>query len=127
MRDGTYGLGRVVLRKDEQAILIPSEALHWTGESHVVFVRDRRFEEKGAPKVFHVRAVRPGARQEETTEILVGLYPGEVIAGMRYENPGVMVRSPLRHAGSLSAAGATCQSRFALPPAHAAATDCQAT
>jgi cobalt-zinc-cadmium efflux system membrane fusion protein len=85
----TYGVGRVVIRRDDQAIVIPSAALHWTGESHVVFVRHKNFDEKDHPKVFHVRSVRPGPRLEKTlpdgrveqwTEIIVGLFPDEWIA-----------------------------------------------
>ena len=87
LRDQTYGLGHIILREDRQAIVIPNEALHWTGESHVVFVCDRNFESEGAPKVFHVRSVRPGARLDQTTEIIVGLFPGEVIAS---RNSGVL-------------------------------------
>ena len=34
----------------------------------------------GAPKFFHVRKVRPGVKDGDTTEIIAGLLPGEVIA-----------------------------------------------
>jgi cobalt-zinc-cadmium efflux system membrane fusion protein len=81
LRDGAYGLGRVLLRRDDQAVVVPGEALHWTGESHVVFVKDRNFDVKGQPKVFHVRSVRPGARTEKgEVELIVGVFPGEVVA-----------------------------------------------
>jgi cobalt-zinc-cadmium efflux system membrane fusion protein len=46
----------------------------------VVFVRDKDFLKEGAPKFFHVRKVRLGVKNTDTTEIIVGLLPGEVIA-----------------------------------------------
>jgi cobalt-zinc-cadmium efflux system membrane fusion protein len=45
-----------------------------------VFVRDKNFLHEGAPKVFHVRKVRPGARDDKYTEIIAGVLPGEVVA-----------------------------------------------
>ena len=46
----------------------------------MVFVRDKNFLNEGAPKVFHVRTVRPGVQNGPYTEIIAGLLPGEVIA-----------------------------------------------
>ena len=58
-----------------------NEALHWEGCCHVVFVRDKGFFDKAdSPKVFHIRAVRLGAKGEKTTEIIAGILPGEVVA-----------------------------------------------
>jgi cobalt-zinc-cadmium efflux system membrane fusion protein len=60
--------------------MVPSEAVHWDGTCNVVFVRDKRFFDPKAPKFFHVRTVRVGAKSGDQTEIIVGLLPGEVIA-----------------------------------------------
>ncbi|MFO0965018.1 MAG: hypothetical protein U0793_05440 [Gemmataceae bacterium] len=59
---------------------MPSEAIHWEGDCHIVFVRDKDYLKPGAPKVFHVRTVRPGVRNGDFTEIIAGVLPGEVIA-----------------------------------------------
>jgi cobalt-zinc-cadmium efflux system membrane fusion protein len=80
LRANTYGTGRVVLREEKDTLVVPNEAVHWEGDCHVVFVRDKNFLVSGAPKVFHVRKVRPGARDEQYTEILAGVLPGEVVA-----------------------------------------------
>jgi membrane fusion protein, heavy metal efflux system len=76
----TFGTGRVILRAEQDAIVVPSEAVHWEGDCHVVFVRDKHFLDAGAPKVFHVRSVRPGVDHAGNTEIIAGLLPGEVVA-----------------------------------------------
>lgn len=87
----TFGTAEVVLREEPDALLVPSSAVHWEGCCHVVFVRDRNYEAAGAPKVFHVRTVRPGARVStpagSMTEIAAGLAPGEVVAAA---NSGVL-------------------------------------
>lgn len=80
LRANTFGVGRIVLRDEPQAIVVPQEAVHWDGCCNVVFVRDKRYFEKDAPKFFHVRQVRLGAREGDLQEIAVGLTPGEVIA-----------------------------------------------
>jgi cobalt-zinc-cadmium efflux system membrane fusion protein len=76
----TFGMGRIVLREEKNAVVVPNEALHWEKDCHVVFVRDKNFLSEGAPKVFHVRTVRPGVKNNDNTEIIAGLLPGEVIA-----------------------------------------------
>lgn len=80
LRANTFGTGSIVLREEEASVVIPDEAIHWDGCCHVVFVRDKAFHQKDAPKFFHIRKVRLGARQGDSTEILVGLLPGEVVA-----------------------------------------------
>lgn len=80
LRANTFGTGRIVLREEAQAVVVPTEALHWDGCCHVVFVRDKNYLTVGAPKFFHVRKVRPGVKSSSGTEIIVGLLPGEVIA-----------------------------------------------
>jgi membrane fusion protein, heavy metal efflux system len=80
LRANTFGTGRIVLREEPKAIAVPTEAVHWDGTCHVVFVRDKDFLQKDSPKFFHVRSVRPGVTDGNTTEIIAGLLPGEVIA-----------------------------------------------
>lgn len=79
LRNETFGVGEIVLREEENAILVPNSALHWEGCCHVVFVRDKDFMKKGAYKVFHTRSVRPGVVMGDTTEMIAGLWPGEVV------------------------------------------------
>lgn len=76
----TFGTGQVVLREEKDAIVVPNEAVHWEGCCHVVFVRDKDFLKEGGLKVFHVRKVRPGAKDDRQTEIIAGVLPGEVVA-----------------------------------------------
>jgi len=80
LRANTFGTGRIVLREEKSAIVIPNEAIHWEGDCYVVFVRDKNFFKESAPKVFHVRTVRPGAKNEKHTEIIAGVLPGENVA-----------------------------------------------
>jgi cobalt-zinc-cadmium efflux system membrane fusion protein len=85
LRANTFGTGRIVLRDEPKSIVVPSEALHWDGTCHVVFVRDKNFFQPDAPKFFHVRAVRPGVKNGEFTEIIAGVLPGEIIASKNSE------------------------------------------
>ena len=81
LRDETFGTGRIVLREETEAIVVPNEAVHWEGCCYVVFVRDKRFfDSETSPKVFHVRTVRLGTKTEKYTEVLAGVLPGEVVA-----------------------------------------------
>jgi cobalt-zinc-cadmium efflux system membrane fusion protein len=80
LRANTFGTGQIVLREETETVLVPSEAVHWDGFCHVVFVRDRQYFEPTAPKFYHVRPVRLGVQQDGRTEILAGVVPGEVIA-----------------------------------------------
>src|SRR5262249_42753750 len=79
LRANTFGSGRILLREEKQAVVVPSEAVQWEGDCHVVFVRDKNFEARGAPKVFHTRTVRPGARDGSVTEVIAGVLPGEMV------------------------------------------------
>lgn len=83
-RANTFGTAEIVLREEPAVVLVPSSAVHWEGCCHVVFVRDKDYQKPRAPKVFHVRTVRPGGRVETPigpmTEIAAGLLPGEVVA-----------------------------------------------
>lgn len=80
LRDKTFGTGRIVLRDEPKAITVPREAVQSTTDAHFVFVRDRDFLKEDGPKVFHVRQVRIGARDDRYVELLAGVLPGEVIA-----------------------------------------------
>lgn len=79
-RARTFGSARVVLRTETDAIVVPADAVHWEGDCNVVFVRDKRFDEPGSPKVFHVRSVRIGAKDGGNIEIVAGVLPGELVA-----------------------------------------------
>ena len=81
LRNETFGSGRIVLREEQEAIVVPNEAIHWEGCCNVVFVRDKGyFDKPDSPKVFHVRTVRLGAGNDKVTEIIAGVLPGEVVA-----------------------------------------------
>lgn len=79
----TFGTGRVVLREEPAAVVVPTGAVHWEGDCHVVFVRDRNYE-TSPYKVFHVRTIRPGAADATpagpVTEVVAGVVPGEYVA-----------------------------------------------
>ena len=80
LRANMFGPGRIVLRQEKNALVVPNEAVHSDGDCLIVFVRDKDFLSDGAPKVFHVRKIRPGAREEKYTEVLAGVLRGEVVA-----------------------------------------------
>jgi cobalt-zinc-cadmium efflux system membrane fusion protein len=80
LRANTFGSGRIVLRDEPQAIVVPTEAVHSDGDCNIVFVRDKDFFREGAAKFFHIREVRLGVKDSDTTEIIAGLLPGEVVA-----------------------------------------------
>jgi len=80
LRANTFGTGRIVLRDEPKAIVVPSEAVHWEGCCHVVFVRDKKYLDADSPKYYRIRKVRPGVTENGVTEIIAGLAPGEVIA-----------------------------------------------
>jgi cobalt-zinc-cadmium efflux system membrane fusion protein len=79
LRNETFGAGEIVLRQEPDAVIVPSEAIHWEGCCHVAFVRDKDYFKEGAYKVFHTRSVRPGASMGDHTEVIAGLLPGEVV------------------------------------------------
>jgi multidrug efflux pump subunit AcrA (membrane-fusion protein) len=79
LRDESFGTGRIVLRKESGAIVVPSEAIHWEGCCWVAFVRDKNYLAEGSYKVFHTRMVRPGVANGDKTEVIAGLLPGEVV------------------------------------------------
>lgn len=80
LRSNTFGAGRVILREEKAAVVVPNGAVHWEGCCHVIFVRNKEYPRDGSPKVFLVRTVRIGARDGNLTEIIAGVMPGEVVA-----------------------------------------------
>jgi membrane fusion protein, heavy metal efflux system len=80
LRASTFGAGQIALREEKQAVVVPNEAVHWDGSCYVVFVRNKDFFKENAPKVFHPRTVRVGAKDDQYTEIIAGVLPGEVVA-----------------------------------------------
>ncbi|WP_425399022.1 efflux RND transporter periplasmic adaptor subunit [Aeoliella sp.] len=80
LRDETFGEGRIMLREEQAAVIVPKSAVHWEGCCQVVFVRDRNyFSDPDSPKLFHLRSVRTGAVNGDDVEVIVGLLPGEVV------------------------------------------------
>jgi cobalt-zinc-cadmium efflux system membrane fusion protein len=80
LRANIFGVGKVILREEPQAVVVPNGAVHWEGDCFVVFVRDKNYLKPGALKVFHTRTVRLGAKDEKQTEIIAGVLPGELVA-----------------------------------------------
>ena len=79
-RANSFGAGRVILRDEPTAVTVPNEALQSDGCCQLVFVRDKDYLKPDAPKVFHVRKVRTGAKTDTHTEIPAGVLPGELVA-----------------------------------------------
>jgi cobalt-zinc-cadmium efflux system membrane fusion protein len=73
LRAHTFGTGRIVCRESPNAIAVPTEAVHWEGCCHVVFVRL-------TDEVFQTRKVQIGAHDAHFTEVFAGVAPGEVVA-----------------------------------------------
>jgi cobalt-zinc-cadmium efflux system membrane fusion protein len=103
LRDKTFGAGRIVLREESHAVVVPAAAVQATTDALYVFVRDKNYIKKDAPKVFHVRQVRVGARDKQHAEILAGVLPGEVVAT---KGSAVLLAQLLR--GSLGGPCACC-------------------
>ena len=80
LRASTLGTGRIILREEPNAVLVPSDAVHELAGSKVVFVRQKNFFADDGPKEFIVRTVRTGIREGANTEIIVGVQPEEVVA-----------------------------------------------
>ncbi|MDR1268533.1 MAG: efflux RND transporter periplasmic adaptor subunit [Planctomycetaceae bacterium] len=79
LRDKTFGTGNIVLREEPQALIVPQEAVQSTADSQYIFIRDKNYFQPDAPKIFHVRQVRLGAKNGRNIEILAGALPGEVV------------------------------------------------
>jgi membrane fusion protein, heavy metal efflux system len=70
LRPHTFGNGRILVRSQPEAVVVPSEAIQTDGPNQLVFVHVT--DEKFAP-----RLVTTGLRDEKYTEILSGVSPGE--------------------------------------------------
>ncbi|HUE71750.1 MAG TPA: efflux RND transporter periplasmic adaptor subunit [Pirellulaceae bacterium] len=93
LRDTTFADARVILRREPNALIVPKQAVHSTGDGFVIFVRDKNYFSKDAPKLFHVRQVRLGAKSDSHIELLAGGLPGEVIAS---QGSGALLAQLLR-------------------------------
>lgn len=80
LRDKMFGTGRILLREEPNAVVVPNQAIQTTHDATFVFVRDRHYFDDDAPKFFHVRQVRIGAQDDSHTELLAGVLPGEIVA-----------------------------------------------
>ncbi|MFO0937559.1 MAG: efflux RND transporter periplasmic adaptor subunit [Gemmataceae bacterium] len=100
----TFGSGRVILREEEKVISVPNNAVQFEGCCHVVFIRDRNYL-KSDYKLFHVRKVRIGAKDEKNTEIIAGVLPGELVVT---KGSGLLLTELLR--GNLGE-GCACHSK----------------
>jgi len=106
LRANTFGTGHIILREEPKAVVVPNEAIHWDGTCSIVFVRDKDFMKADSPKVFHVRSVRTGVKENGATEIVAGLLPGEIVAS---KNSVVLEAQLLK--SSLGAGCACCQGK----------------
>ena len=71
---------KIVIREEKNAVVVPSEAIHWEGDCNVVFVFDKFASQPGGLKLYHIRTVRPGVKTFSDTEIIAGLLPNEWVA-----------------------------------------------
>jgi cobalt-zinc-cadmium efflux system membrane fusion protein len=79
LRDNLFGIGKIVLREEPNAVLVPQESVQATTDAQFVFVRDKNYFDPNSPKIFHVRQVRLGAKSGKNVEVLAGVLPGEVV------------------------------------------------
>jgi cobalt-zinc-cadmium efflux system membrane fusion protein len=80
LRDRTFGTGRIILREEPKAIVVPIEAIHATDHAHYIFIRDKNDADPKAPRLFYPRQVRLGAKDKDYIELLAGALPGEMVA-----------------------------------------------
>lgn len=73
LRPNTYGIGRIMVGSDQEALVVPNEAIQSEGDQQFVFVHlsDQEFEP---------RLVKLGVRNEKVTEVLGGLKLDEIVA-----------------------------------------------
>jgi cobalt-zinc-cadmium efflux system membrane fusion protein len=74
LRARSFGTGRILVAEQPSAIAIPSAALQWKGSDSLVFVQ------QGDGLSFEPRPVHVGLRDQDYTEILDGVRPGEIVA-----------------------------------------------
>lgn len=80
LRQGAFGTAKIILRDEPHAIVVPRDAVQTNADGEFVFVRDKRYFDPKAPKLFLARQVRTGARDGKQVELLAGVLPGEVVA-----------------------------------------------
>ena len=81
LRANVFGTGKVILhRRESNASSFRALRCNGRGAATSCSSGTRTFSRMGALKVFHVRTVRLGAKDEKQTEIIAGLLPGEVVA-----------------------------------------------
>jgi membrane fusion protein, heavy metal efflux system len=72
LRPHTFGNGRILVRRQSDAIAVPTEAIQTDGPNQLVFVKISEQE-------FQPRLVQTGVRDENFTEILSGVLPDEIV------------------------------------------------
>lgn len=80
LRASTLGFGRIVIRTEPEAVVIPHDAVLSFHGIQLVFLRDPKFLKSDDCKSFHLRVVRVGARDGDNIEILSGVKAGDVVA-----------------------------------------------
>ncbi len=81
LRANTFGTGRIVLRDEPKAIVVPSEAVHWDGRLQRRLRARQELSQGGAPRSSSTCGRCAWAsKTRRRTEIIAGLLPGEVIA-----------------------------------------------
>lgn len=80
LRASTLGRGRVVIREETKALVVPADAVQRVDGVPIVFVRDPGYLLPAGPKAFHVRVVSTGASDGPNVEITGGLADHEVVA-----------------------------------------------
>lgn len=98
LRAGMFGVGKIILRDEPSVVTVKNESVHWDGSCNVVFVRDKDFFKNEYSKIFHTRTVKVGAKDDEFTELIAGVVPGEVVAT---QGSGVLMAAVLK--GNLGA------------------------
>lgn len=73
LRANSFGSGRLRVRDVPLAVVVPSNAVQWDDDGHLVFVP------RADGVSFEPRKVRPGVTREGVTEIQAGLAVGEVV------------------------------------------------
>lgn len=73
LRAHTYGTGRIIVRENYSARVVPRESVQWDGREYVLFVQD-------SPTCFTGQAVKIGLRDREFVEILDPLDVGTHVA-----------------------------------------------
>ena len=75
LKSGSFGGGIVTVEPSRPALMVPREAMHWEGCSHIVFVKKK----DGDETVYWPRKVLLGVRDERGIEVVKGLGAGDEI------------------------------------------------